>query len=116
LITVLEVWKIVSKRTRLGKYTAPVSGEKKPAAVTISTIHHCRESVKAEYSGIWSEAGAFSMSLAGLVGILSSDDSADGGTDSRPAGETVDDVISFDSIVYTKDVDNPESAVQSWPK
>ena len=97
----LEVWKIVSKRTRLGKYTAPVSGEKKPAAVTINTIHHCRDSVKAEYSGISSEVGAFSMSLAGVVGIFV---------------ETVDDMVSFDSMVCTEDVDNPESAVQSWPK
>lgn len=112
----LEVWKTVSKRTKLGKYTAPVSGEKKPAAVTINTIHHCRDSVKDEYTGIWSEVGAFSTSLAEVVGILSSDDSADEGLVLPPAGETVDDIVSFDSIVYIKNVDKSQSAVQSWSK
>jgi hypothetical protein len=50
-MTVLDVWKTDSNKIRLGRYTAPVNGEKKPAAVTMSTIHNCLECEKAEYGG-----------------------------------------------------------------
>jgi hypothetical protein len=62
LMTTLVVLNIFSNNIKLGRYTAPVSGEKKPAAVTMRTMHHCRECEKAEYGGVTSGCGALSTS------------------------------------------------------
>lgn len=69
-MTVLDVRKTDSNRTRLGKYTAPVSGEKKPAAVTIKIIDHCRACENAVYGGDGVGDCAFSASISDVGGEI----------------------------------------------
>jgi hypothetical protein len=90
LMTVLDVLNTFSNNIKLGRYTAPVSGEKNPAAVTMRTMHIWRLCEKAEYGGAGAGAGAFSASRSRVAVGGTFSDEIDGGLELASIEDTVE--------------------------